>query len=208
MRKIGILVGSFALGLLVVGLATGQQQQKKKFGGGGGFAFGGFGGGGAGGSLALINREDVKKELDISQEQLDKVPDAIQKALGEVLNDKQLKRLRQIDLQQRGNRAFTDAKVQKELKITDEQSENIKTILDESAKEMREMFKDGGGFGGGNQEKIAALNKETKEKVQGVLTSDQRKQYKQLIGEEFKFETPNFGGFGGGNKKFKKKDAE
>jgi len=208
MRKMGVLLGSFALGLILVGLATGQPQQKKKFGGfGGGFGFGGFGGGPAG-SLALINREDVKKELDITPEQIEKVPDAIQKALGDVLNDKQLKRLRQLDLQQRGNRAFMDSKVQKELKISDEQVENIKSILDDSAKEMRDMFKDGG-FGEGGQEKIAALNKETKEKVQGVLTSDQRKQYKQMIGEEFKFANQGFGGFGGGGKKkFKKKDAE
>ena len=201
MRKFGIVLGTFALGLVTVGLVTGQQQPQKK----GGFQFGQFGGGGgAGGTLALINREDVKKELDITPEQLEKVPDAIQKALAAVLNDKQYKRLTQIDLQQRGANAFTDAKVQKELKISDEQTENIKTILQESRKEMQEMFKDGG-FGAGGQEKIATLNKETKEKVQGVLTADQRKQYKQMLGEEFKMENKGFGGF---NKKKTKKDAE
>lgn len=207
MRKMGFMLGVFALGLIAVGAVTGQQQPQKKFGGG--FGFGGFGGfgGGAGGPLTLINRADVKKELEITDEQMEKVPDAIQKALGEVLNDKQLKRLRQIDLQQRSSRAFLDAKVQKELSITAEQGESIKNILDESAKEQAEMFKDaaGGGFQG-IQEKVTALNKETKEKVQGVLSADQRKQYKQMLGEEFKFEQ-GFGGFGGG-KKFKKKDAE
>ena len=59
--------------------------------------------------------------------------------------------------------------------------------------------KDGGGFQA-VQEKMTALDKETKEKVQAVLTPDQRKQWKQMIGEEFKLET----GFG----KKKKKDAE
>jgi len=208
MRKLGFMVGLFAVGLIAVGVVTGQQQPQKKFGGFGFGGFGGFGGGGPGGTLALINREDVKKELDITQEQLDKVPDAIQKALGEVLNDKQLKRLRQIDLQQRSSRAFLDAKVQKELNITAEQGESIKNIIDESVKEQQELFKEakGGGFQG-MQEKMTALNKETKEKVEGVLSSEQRKQYKQMLGEEFKFEQQGFGGFGG-NKKFKKKDAE
>jgi hypothetical protein len=201
MRKLGYMLGVFALGLVAVGAVTGQQQPQKKFGGGG-FGFGGFGGGGP---LALIYRNDVKKELDITDEQMQKVPDAIQKALGDVLNEKQLTRLRQLDLQQRGPNAFTDAKLQKDLSVTAEQTESIKSILDEAAKERQEIFKEG--FGGGGQEKIAALNKETKEKVQGVLTADQRKQYRQMLGEEFKFEQQGFGGFGG-NKKFKKKDAE
>ncbi len=200
MRRMGLMLGVFALGLIAVGVVTGQQQPQKKFG------FGGFGGmgGGAGGTLALINREDVKKELDITPEQLEKVPEAIQKALGDVLNDKQLKRLRQLDLQQRGARAFIDAKVQKELKMNDEQSANVKTILDDSQKEQAELFKEakGGNFQGLG-EKMTALTKETTEKVQAALSADQRKQYKQMLGEEFKFEQQGFGG-----KKNKKKDAE
>jgi hypothetical protein len=209
MRKMGIVLTSFIIGLVTVGLVTGQQEQqqpKKKFGGGG-FGFGGFGGkGGAMNSLTLINNEQVKKELDISQEQLDKVPDAIQKALADVLNEKQLIRLRQIDLQTRGVAAFSDAKVKKELKISDEQTESIKTIIDESVKERTELRKEaqGGNFQG-IQEKMTALTKETQEKVQGVLSADQRKQWKQMIGEEFKLETPNFGGGKGFGKK--KKDA-
>jgi hypothetical protein len=217
MRKMGIVLTSFIIGLVTVGLVTGQQEQqqpKKKFGGGGfggGFGFGGFGGkGGAMNSLTLINNEQVKKELEITQEQLDKVPDAIQKALGDVLNEKQLKRLRQIDLQTRGVGAFSDAKVKKELKISDEQSESIKTVIDESVKERQELFKEaqGGNFEG-MQEKMTALTKETQEKVQAVLSADQRKQWKQMIGDEFKLENQGFGGFGGGKGfgKKKKKDA-
>jgi hypothetical protein len=206
MRKMGIVLSSFIIGLVTVSIVTGQQEQqqpKKKFGGGG-FGFGGKGG--AMNSLTLINNEQVKKELDISQEQLDKVPDAIQKALADVLNDKQLKRLRQIDLQTRGVAAFSDAKVKKELKISDEQTESIKTIVDDSVKERQELFKEaqGGNFQG-IQEKMTALTKETQEKAQGVLTADQRKQWKQMIGEEFKLENQGFGGGGFGKKK--KKDA-
>jgi hypothetical protein len=201
MRKMGVLLGSFVLGLIAVNLVVGQQ-----FGGFG--RFGGGGGGGAG-SLTLINNPQVKKELEITDEQLEKVPDAVQKALAEVLNEKQLKRLRQIELQQRGVRAFNDPKVQAQLKITDEQKENIKTIIDDSGKETAELFREAKGAGGfgGIREKMTALDKETSEKVQGVLTADQRKQWKQVIGAEFKLETQGFGGFGGfGGKKKKKAD--
>ena len=198
MRKMGILLGSFVLGLIAVNLVIAQQR----FGG-----FGGFGGQGKGGPLALINRADVKKELEITDEQLEKVPEAVQKALADVLNEQQLKRLRQIDLQDRGYRAFADAKVQAQLKISDEQKENIKTILEDSRKEQAELFKGAKDDFKGAIEKAAAMTKETNEKVQGVLTADQRKLWKSMLGEEFKFEqTGGFGGFSKG--KFKKKDAE
>lgn len=41
------------------------------------------------------------------------------------------------------------------------------------------------------------MTKETNEKVYGI-TSDQRKAYKQMLGEDFKMTQPSFGGFGGG----------
>ncbi len=208
MRKIGVLLGTFALGLVLVNLVTGQQEAQKKRFGGGGFGFGGFGAVQTS-PIALINNEQVQKELDITPEQLEKVPEAIDKALAEVLNPKQSARLRQISLQLRGPRAFTDAKVQKDLKMTEEQVTSVKSILDDSTKEAAEIRKEAQAQGDfqGSFQKIATLNKETAEKVQGILTADQRKQWKQMTGEEFKLEQKGFGGLGGFKKK-NKKDAE
>ena len=187
---------ALAVAFVVVGLVGGQQ-----FGGRGGF--GGKGGGANQDAYTLLRNDQVKKELGVSEEQVEKIPAAVMKALGSVLDDKQMKRLRQIELQQRGTQAFLDASVQKDLKITPEQTGNIKTILDDSRKEQAEAFKEaqgGGGFGA-VQEKLAELRKETNEKVQAVLTSDQRKAYKQLLGEEFKMQFKGFGGQGKGKKK-------
>ncbi|MCI0683359.1 MAG: hypothetical protein L0Y71_14745 [Gemmataceae bacterium] len=209
MRKIGVVLGCLVIGLLVVGLAEGQQQPKKKFGGGfGGRGFGGFGGGGfANNPINLLNNEQVKKELEISEAQLEKLPDALDKAVAEILSEPQLKRFRQIRLQTRGTQVFTDAKVAAELKMSEEQQENVKSILQEAGKERLEIFKEAQASGGfqGIQEKTTALDKETKEKINGVLTADQRKQWRQMIGAEFKLEQQGFGGFG---KKKGKKDAE
>jgi len=205
MRKVGILLGCVVIGLLVVGMADGQQQPKKKFGG-----FGGFGGGGGGfanNPVALLQNEQVKKELEVSEDQLEKLPAALDKAVAEVLNENQLKRFKQIQLQTRGNSVFTDPKVTAVLKISDEQVENIKSILQEAGKERQEIFKEAQGDFKAAGEKAAALDKETKEKVQGVLSADQRKQWKQMIGAEFKLEQQGFGGFGNFKKK-QKKDAE
>ncbi len=185
MRVMGRSILALAGAFVVVGLVGGQQP----------FPFGGGGGGGLTDPLALLRNPSVKKELDLKDEQLEKLPDAVHKALAEVLNPKQQKRLRQIELQQRGVQAFLDARIQKELKISDEQKGSIKTVLEDSRKEMAEAFKDakGGNFQG-VREKLASLRKETTEKVNGVLTSDQKKTWKDMLGDEFKLERQGFGG--------------
>jgi len=207
MRFVGRSLAIFAAAFLVVGLVGGQQpgQKGKGFGGGKGAALD---------AAALVKLDQVKKELSITDEQTEKIPAAILKGLAGVLDAKQVTRLRQIELQQKGNRALLDTGVQSELKISPEQAGNIKTILADNQKEVGELMAEakGGGFQG-IQDKITALNKETGDKLDGVLTADQRKAYKQMLGEEFKLEQKGFGGGFGGQgkgkgKKGKNKDLE
>jgi len=211
MRRVGIMLAAFVVALIGVNLATGQAQRGA---GAGGFGRGGFGGGGALDPVSLVRMQQVRKELEITDEQMDKLPAALSKALKEVLDEKQQKRLRQIELQLQGTRAYTEADVQGALKLSGEQKENIATILEESAKDRTELLKEAKGGGGqGMREKLEALTKETKDKVNGVLTADQRKTFRSLTGPEFKLEFGGFGGgaggFGGfGKKNFKKKDTQ
>ena len=83
------------------------------------------------------------------------------------LNAEQHKRLGQIEKQQMGMGAFSNAKIAKELAITDEQTEKIKTINTDMTKEMREMFS--GGFDAEAQKKVASLRSETQEKIEKSL---------------------------------------
>jgi hypothetical protein len=192
----------FGAALLLVAYVAAPAQQPK---GGGGF--GGFGGGQQD-ITSLLRNASVKKEIKLTDEQLEKVPAAVMKALGEVLSAEQLTRLKQIELQQRGPQALKDTQVQTALKLSGEQKENVNTILDESAKEQRELMKEaqGGNFQG-LREKMLTLRKETNEKLMNVLSSDQRKNWTAMLGDDFKIE---FGGFGGGKGKgkFKKKDIQ
>ncbi len=207
MRKYGFFfAGAAILGLSAV-LVDGLQGQPK--GGGGG------GGGGGGNVLTLVNNKDVKKELNITDEQAAKIPAEVLAALGKVLDEKQLKRLKQIQVQQMGNNAFKDAGVQKELNLTAEQKTSIDGILEVQTKELAE-FK--GGFGGfgkgkggadaakGNAEKADKVRKEATEKINGVLTKTQRATWREMTGEEFKFAAPTFGGGNFGKKKDPNKD--
>jgi Spy/CpxP family protein refolding chaperone len=106
------------------------------------------------------------------------------KALGDVLKPEQMKRLKQIALQQRGAQAFTDAKVQEELKLTDDQKDKIKTINEDMRKEMGEIFQ-GGGDMEENRKKMTTLRNETLDKIKGVLTDDQKKTWEQMTGAPF-----------------------
>ena len=87
--------------------------------------------------------------------------------------------------------------MQKSLKVTSDQAKSINGLIENSEKEIAEMFK--GGFDMGTFEKIANVRKDTKDKVLAVLTKDQRKAWREMIGEEFKLQ--QFGGFGFGKKK-------
>jgi len=204
MRFCGKAAIVLCTGVAAVGLALAQQGG----GGGRGGGFGGaFGGGGNTDPATLLRRADVRKELKLTDEQLERVPDAVLKALAEVLNPEQMKRLRQIDLQVKGYRALKDSKVQMALKMSAGQKDSLTTILDDSDKEIKELRKEaqGGNFQG-MREKLTTLQKETKEKALGILNADQKKTWQELTGEEFKMEFQG-GGFGGKAGKGKGKKA-
>ena len=152
MRKFGAFLACGALLLMSVAWVEGQQE-KKQGGGGGGFG-GGFGFGQPTNPYTLFMNKDVKKELDISDEQTEKLPAEVMVAVSKVLNEKQFKRFKQINLQTQKNNAFKDPAVQKELNMTDEQKKNILTIITDESKELADLmpkFGGGGGKGGGGK---------------------------------------------------------
>ncbi len=197
MRKFSFFLSFAVLILLSVALVEGQQPDTKKAGG-----FGGV----ANNPLTLLNNKDVKKELDITDDQAAKVPAEVMVAISKVLSEKQFKRFKQIQLQQRGNNAFSDATVQTQLTITPEQKTSIAEILEASTKELGELKGGKGGFGGGfgkgNAEKTEKIRSEAREKIMNVLTREQRKMWSEMTGAEFKMTS----GFGGGN--FNKKGTD
>jgi hypothetical protein len=123
------------------------------------------------------------------------------KAFEDILKPEQMKRLKQIELQSQlrfGVGAFNDSDLQASLKLTDEQKAKIKTISDDLRKEREELFKDVGMDPQKQREarqKMQGLNKEASDKVNKVLTADQKKLLDEMKGEEFKF--PEFRPGGG-----------
>jgi hypothetical protein len=190
MRKFGSLILFAALAVVAISLAEAQQ---------GGFGKGGFGKGvGVGQNyFTLVNNPQVKSEVKITDEQVAKFPAAELKALSEVLDKGQVKRLKEIYLRQKGNQAYLEADVKQELKITDAQVTKIKAALEKQQKDQAEMFQNG--F---DADRSQEIQKTATAEVLAALTDAQKTQWTKMIGEPFEMK----GGFGGGKGFGKKKD--
>lgn len=209
LSQLGLVV---AIAAMVCG--TAQAQQRQRPGGPGGFGIG---------PMFLLGQKSVQEELKLSDEQVKKIKEltekqhesfqglrdlsreelrtkmqeaakANDKAIAAILKPEQLKRVKQIGLQQRGAMVVNDPDVAKTLKITDEQKEKIKDIQTKA----REAA--GGGQRPDRSEeaikKREEARKATNEKVMGVLTAEQKTKLKEMQGETFtgKIERPQFGG--------------
>jgi Spy/CpxP family protein refolding chaperone len=136
-------------------------------------------------------QELFKKNAETAQKGLAKVKDSLTTAQG--------KRFREIQVQRGGLAALNNPEVRKELKLTDKQKEQIKETLSDLRKDFEDLRKDAGG----DREKMAAATKKMQKltrdamlKLVNSFTPEQKKAYKELRGEPFKFvpDAP----FGGG----------
>lgn len=223
MRKFVLLLLAATIAAFVASPAWAQRGQGR------GAGFGGMRGGGAN-SFFLLSQKSVQEELKLSDDQIKKVTEqmesqrgaqaglrelsreerqkkmderakANQSAVAAILKDDQLKRFKQISLQQRGAQALEDPEVAQSLNLSTEQKDRVKAIQEGMQGEMREMFQAAGG-GGDREEfrkKAETLRNTTNEKLQGVLSPEQQAKWKELAGEPFKGEIrqPQRGNRGG-----------
>lgn len=157
---------------------------------------------------AAGDQDKLKEVMTDLREQGEKFQAELKTAMDETLTADQKTRLKQIERQQAGVRAFLADDVAKDLKLNDDQKGKVKGITDDLNKDMREMFGGGkGGFGKGgfdkeamaeNMKKMEKLNKAALSEIDEVLTADQKKQWKEMVGAPFDLTKLNqFGGFGG-----------
>jgi hypothetical protein len=139
--------------------------------------------------LAAEMREKRQGFQDLSQEERQKanaeIMAATQKGVNEILKPEQLKRYNEIRYQQMGAMAFNDPDVASKLKITDDQKEKIRTINMDSQSQMREIFQEMQNDREGATKKLTALRKEISEKAVGVLSSEQKTTWKEMLGAPF-----------------------
>jgi hypothetical protein len=127
----------------------------------------------------LTEREKEQKKFKLQQ-----------KSLAKILDAGQLKRLKQIDMQTRGRRAWTDEDVAKVLKLTSQQKKQITELDKQQQKEQRELFPRAGADGKRDEkqmraarEKMTELRKSYEQQIVGVLTDKQQSAWQDMIGD-------------------------
>jgi hypothetical protein len=211
MKRFMQLTLAAAVVAIVASPALAQQRQGR-----------GFGGMGMG-ALFYLTQKSVQEELKLSDEQVKKVTELQEKqresfqglqdlsqeerrakmqeaakaqseAISKILDAKQLKRAKEIALQQQVKNnlgmALNNEEVAKALNITDEQKDKIRELQGKAREELQ-----GAGFDEDGFKKRQEVMKAMSEKVEGMLTADQKTKLKELQGEPFKGEIqrPQFG---------------
>jgi hypothetical protein len=213
----------FALAVVVATASPALAQR----GGGRGPGFGG-GRGPGGNSLGLLTQKSVQDELKMSDEQIKKATEQVEKqresfaglrdlsreerqakmqenakanaaVLADILKEDQLKRFKQISLQQRGGQALADPEIAQALGLSTEQKDRIQAIQEASQNEMRELFQAGAADGDRQemQKKTETLRAAVNDKSTAVLSAEQQTKWKELNGEPFKGEIRRPGRGGG-----------
>jgi hypothetical protein len=108
----------------------------------------------------------------------------------DVLQPDQLKRLRQLTLQQEGGFALGHDEVRKELKITPEQMMKFSAIVQDLQKSVERLIKEA--QSGGKPEelrpKVEQARRDHAKQLEAVLTEAQKKQWKEMLGPPFELE--------------------
>ena len=151
-------------------------------------------------SLRDMTQEERDKklaELRTKGEGLSKQVDA---KVEKVLDEPQMKRLKQLQLQREGTAALSRPEIAAKLALTDDQKAKIKKIQDDARAKARAAFSPDAS----PEERQAAFAKMQESRAKAlkdtlaVLNDDQLLDWTQLTGKEFKFpQGRGFGGFGG-----------
>jgi hypothetical protein len=131
-------------------------------------------------------RKNMEAMRDLSEEErakkMDQQTEELQAKLKEILLPKQQDRIKEIRIQVAGGAAVLDPELQKELNITDEQKEKLKTTQEEWGKKLRESMSSGdrSDF----PKKMQEARKDLDEQLMKILTDEQKEKLEKMKGEK------------------------
>jgi hypothetical protein len=132
--------------------------------------------------------EAFQKALQLGEKEREPRLEALEKENQKFLDDNltpaQRKRLDQITMQVTGLQQLTRPEVIKLLNLTAEQQQKFKAMQQEARKELEEIV--GAKNREGRNEKLAKLRADIDNKVEAVLTREQKEKARELVGEPFK----------------------
>jgi Spy/CpxP family protein refolding chaperone len=215
-----------ALALLVGGSLPAAVVAQGPGGPGGRGGFGMFGGGG-GGDLMLLQNDDVRTELGLVDDQVEKI-----RGIGEKMREEMRSMFSGFrDLGDDERRAkFEEMRTKMEDRAKEVQKEMDEILLPHQSKRLKQIGRQLRSRQGGSngispdavatelklsdeqkeklrekaqevekklREKVAKMRKEAEDDLLSVLTPEQRAEWRDLIGEPFEMQFRGFGGRGG-----------
>lgn len=122
----------------------------------------------------------------------------MEKRIKEILNESQYKRYQEIGLQQQGAMALTRPEIAEKVRLTENQREQVRQILEQNRPQMRPPQE-------GERRDPAQMRTEMEKnrealnaKIAAVLSGEQKAVWQSMLGRPFKIEHPQGGpGFGG-----------
>lgn len=138
---------------------------------------------GGGANFQNLSDEEREKLFAKGREISAKINAKFEPKLKEALTADQFKRLQEIGVWAAGADAFTDARVSKELALTDDQTKKIADIRADYRQKTQSLF--GQGAGEDARAKFRELRDEETTKVTEVLTKEQQDKLTALKGKEF-----------------------
>ena len=130
----------------------------------------------------------------------------VEKQLATILNEQQMKRLKQIALQVEGYAALERPEIADQVGLTKEQRQKIRDILRQAAEKRREAFQQGQGDRQAAFQRMREIRQWVDGEIEKLLTAEQKKKWQELVGAPFKFEG-GFGGFGGARQRAQRQRA-
>ena len=94
-------------------------------------------------------------------------------------------------MQNRGPAAFSDAAVQRQLNLTRDQRDRLRTIDGQTNRSLRELARNTQGNRTEANRRYEAIQRETENQINSVLSPTQRRAWQEMTGERFTF-TPDF----------------
>jgi hypothetical protein len=107
------------------------------------------------------------------------------KTAAEILNEQQMNRWRQLELQHRGYGSFYDAAVRQRLNLTQTQERQLDLLAQQYGKDMAEIYKLGATDRDTALRRYEALRKANAESMNNVLTPQQQRAWAVMTGQPF-----------------------
>jgi hypothetical protein len=140
-----------------------------------------------------LTEEERGKKMAEMQSEMQKRTEAYRKEVAAILKPDQVKRLRQIELQQLHSAALLQPDVAEAVGLTDQQKTKLEEIATQSAEKSQSLFRDQDGDRTQRREKMEQLRKDGDKQAMAVLNPDQKKKLAEMMGQPFELDRSQFG---------------